>query len=447
LPGRSIFLTAPLVQSLSKREVDAVAAHELSHVRHKNRGGWTALCIAMLLCETPAREFVYLLPGGLAAAMILPTAMFLAALHGTRKREFAADAGAAALTGDPRAMIGSLARIARNNGHPLATNPMAEWFSSHPSTLRRIEALAAAAGLQAAEVETLCTNDDLGEHYEIPAQMGGADLFTPAWQKTNGGIYGWLVIFGSCGAGLLVAWVLERLTEFGIVPILCGIALGFALTKGVASTAMSRNYACLRRKLADKLGVGGRIVGLAPDCAARIYSGYRFSDAGLLRFENGRLCYKSERIAIELNPVDVVEVGMVAAAPSNWFRRQPMVRFRNPDSGQTQAFILHTVDWLATQRKLLRSIERWRATETSPESTSIKGFNPVPSQTFRNPTIAGVARGFLVTGGIALATAFATFWTLRSDWQCVAVALVVTACAYVSMLLPAMIYRPPLLPP
>ena len=447
LPGRTIFLTAPLIRLLSKREVEAVAAHELSHVRHSNRGGWTALCIAMLLCETPVREIVYLLPGGLAAAMILPIAMFFAALRGSRKREFAADASAAALTGDPRAMISTLARIARNNDHPLAMNALAEWFSSHPSTHRRIGALAGAARLDGAEVETLCANNDPGEHYEIPAQEGGADLFTPAWQRTNAGIYGWLVIFGSCSAGLLVAWLLERLTGLGIVPTVGGIVLGCALTKGATAAAMSRSYARLRRKLAAKLGVDGRLVGFAPDSVARIYGRYRFSDAGLLRFEHGRLCYQSERIAIALNPADVVEVGMVAAAPSNWFRRQPMVRFRNPESGEIHAFILHTLDWLATQRRLLRSIERWRARETSPESTSIKGLNPAAGQTFRNPTIAGVARGFFLPGGIALAAAIATCGILRFDWKYVAWALAVTACAYTSMLLPAMVYRPPLLPP
>ena len=447
LPGKTIFMTAPLVRLLSKREVDAVAAHELSHVRHSNRGVWTALCIAMLLCETPAREVVYLLPGGLAVGMILPIAMFFAALRGSRKREFGADASAAALTGDPRAMISSLARISRNNDSPLEMNAITEWFSSHPSTLRRIRTLAATARLEAGEVENLCTNDDQGEHYEIPAVASGGELFTPAWQRTNAGIYGWLVIFGSCGAGLTVAWLLERFTGFGIAPILGGIVLGCALTKGASAAAMSRSYGRLRRKLVAKLGVDGQIVGLAPDSEARIYSGFRFSDAGLLRFENGRLFYQSERIAIALNPADVVEVGMVAAAPSNWFRRQPMVRFRNPESGQIHAFILHTLDWLATQKRLLRSIERWRATETSPESTSIKGFNPVASQTFRSPAIAQVAYGFLVTGGIALVTATARCWILRSDWQYVAWALAVTACAYASMLLPAMLYRPPSLLP
>ena len=457
LPGRTIFLTAPLVRSLGKREVDAVAAHELSHVRHSNRGVWMALCIAMLFCETPAREIADMLPGGLATAMIFPLAILFISLRGLRKREFAADASAAALTGDPRAMISSLARISRNNDSPLHMNSIAEWFSSHPSMTKRIAALAGAARLEAAEVESLIANDDPGEHYEIPAVASGADIFTPQWQRTNAGIYGWVVIFGSCGAGLVVAWLLLRFTGFGIVPMLGRIALGCALTKCAAAAVMTRNYARLGRKLAAKLDadgpdpegriVDGRIVGLAPDGEARIYGSYRFSDAGLLRFNNARLCYQSERIAIALNPADVLEVGMVAAAPSNWFRQQPMVRFRNPESGETQAFILHTLDWLPTQRRLLRSIERWRATETSPESTSVKGFNQTASQIFRNPTIAELARGILVTGGIALLAAIAACLILRSNWQYVACALAVTACSYASMLLPAMLYRPPSRPP
>ena len=38
LPRRTIFLTAPLVRSLSKREVDAVAAHELSYAAFETLG-------------------------------------------------------------------------------------------------------------------------------------------------------------------------------------------------------------------------------------------------------------------------------------------------------------------------------------------------------------------------------------------------------------------------
>jgi hypothetical protein len=193
----------------------------------------------------------------------------------------------------------------------------------------------------------------------------------------------------------------------------------------------------------EKLGVGGHLVGLALDSEARIYGSFRFTDAGLLRFESGRLCYRSERITIALNPADVQEVGMVAAAPSNWFRRQPMVRFRDPQSGQAHACIMHTLDWFATQRVLLRSIERWKVTETSPESSFIEGFNPVAGVPFISPTIAGVARAFPFTGGVALLAAIVTCLIVRANWEFVAWALVVTACAFTSMLLPAMLYRPP----
>ncbi|MGP8227614.1 MAG: M48 family metallopeptidase [Terracidiphilus sp.] len=447
LRGKVILLTAPLVGLLSKREMDSVAAHELSHVRQSNHGAWMALCIAMLLCETPVREFAYLMPGGLVAFMILPLAIFFASLHGARKREFAADASAAALIGDPRGMISSLARIARYNYQPLDLNAMAECFSSHPSTRRRIRALAIAARLGKAEVENLCDKDDPVEHYEIPAEEHGGELFTPGWQKNNTGIHVWSVIFGSCGAGLPVAWFLYRFSAFEVAQAVAGIVLGCLLTKGLVSAVMAFSYTRLRRKLAEKLGVGGQLLGFAPDGEARIYGNSRFCDAGLLRFANGRLCYQSERMTIALNPADVVEVGMVAAAPSNWFRRQPMVRFRNPESGESHAFILHTLDWLATQRRLLRSIQRWRATQNSLESTSVSGFNPVASQPFRNPTISGVARGFIVPGGIALVVSIVTCLTLRTGWIYVAWTLAVTACAYTSMLLPAMLYRPQSHPP
>ena len=441
LPGRSIFLTAPLIRSLSKREVNAVMAHELSHARHTNRGAWTALCIAMLFCETPAKEFLYMLPGGLLAALILPIGMFFAAMLGLRKREFLADAKAARLTSDPRAMISSLARIARNNDRPLQMNKFVEWFASHPSTPRRIQALAAAWRLDPAEVQALTVNDDPGEHYEIPAQESAANLFTPAWQSMNAGIYGWSIVFGSCASGLLAAWLIEPISGSRIAALAGGVVLACALTKSLAATVMARNYAHLSRKLKAKLGVGGQIVGLAPDSQARIYGAYRFSDAGLLRFENGRLCYQSERITIALNPIDVVEVGMVAAAPSSWFRRQPMVRFRNPESGQIQGFILHPVDWLATQQRLFRSIQRWTTSQSVPDKTLLQGFNPVAGQPFRSPPIAGVARGFIVTGGITLAAAIVIGYVFHAPWRFAALAPAITGCAYLSMMLPGMLYR------
>ncbi|MGA3082179.1 MAG: M48 family metalloprotease, partial [Terracidiphilus sp.] len=231
LPGKSIYLTAPLVSSLSKREVDAIAAHELSHFSYSGRGQWMALGLAMVLFETPVSVLLLSLPGGLFMALLALLTVLFAALHGVRKREFAADANAAALTGDPRAMISGLARVARSNKILLEMNAAAEWLSTHPSTGKRIRALAVAARLGAGEVDALCGSDDPGPHYELPPQEDAGPIFTPAWQKINAGVYGWTALLGASGVGLSVAWLLDRLEWVVAVQLLAGIALGCLLTK------------------------------------------------------------------------------------------------------------------------------------------------------------------------------------------------------------------------
>lgn len=448
LPGKSIYLTAPLVKSLSKREVDAVAAHELSHFSYPGRGQWMALGLAMVLFETPVSALLLSLPGGLFMALLLLLTILFAALHRARKHEFAADASAAALTGDPRAMISGLARVARSNNIPLEMNAAAEWLSTHPSTGKRIRTLAFAARLGANEVDALCGSDDPGASYELPPPASAGPIFTPAWQKINAGVYGWTALLGASCAGLSVAWLLDQSGWTVAVQLLVGIALGCLLTKGLAATVMASNYARLRRKLEARLGVSGQLVGLAVDSEPRVYGGRRFSDAGLLWFAEGRLCYRSERTTIELNPANVVEVAMLAASPANWLREVPMVRFRRPESGDPEssdiaAFILHPLDWLPAQRRLLKSIERWRATQTSAEPTSIGGLNRIEGRPFPRIRIAALVPALGISAGAALMPAIASVFILHATWGFVGCAVAIAASAQIFMFLPSMLYRPP----
>jgi hypothetical protein len=291
----------------------------------------------------------------------------------------------------------------------------------------------------------LLTADVPGERYDLPFEHGSV-IFSLAWQKANAGIYGWAVLFFASGSSLLVAWLVYQFAGAGINPFLAGtvgIILGCALTKGLGAAVLSSNYSRLRRRLAARLGVNGQLIGLAVDSEPRAYSGFRFSDAGLLWFENGRLCYRSERTTIALNPEDVIEVAMVNASPSSWIRLQPMLRFRQSGSGKSQAIILHPVEWLPTQRRLLRSIEQWRTTPTPAEPTSIEGLQAVPGQPFQTPTIAGVARTFLIPGGLTLVAAIPACWARHADWWYVLYALIVTASAHIFMFLATMLYRPP----
>ncbi|HEV2687939.1 MAG TPA: M48 family metalloprotease, partial [Bryobacteraceae bacterium] len=382
---------------------------------------------------------------GLFVAILLPLTLFFVGLRSTRKREFAADAGAVALTQDPPAMISGLARISRNNKKPLEYSALVEWFSTHPSTRKRIRALASAARLDTIEQERSCASDDPGDPYTLPAD--DTAIFTLGWQNANAARYSWAVLFATSGVGLLTTWLLDEFAGVGVRQLLAGIVLGCALAKLLAAAVMSGNYAHLRRKLARKLGVGGQLVGLAADSVPHVYNGFRFSDAGFLSFQGERLCYRSERTTIALNPTDVVEVGMIAAAPSSWRRMQPIVRFRPPESGEVKSIILHPVEWGATPRRLLHSIERWKATASSSESTTISGFDEVAGRPFQVPTVAKTARGFKIPGAITMVGAVLAGWMLRAESWPVWYALAVTACTYTFMFLPALLYRPSSLPP
>ena len=254
--------------------------------------------------------------------------------------------------------------------------------------------------------------------------------------------FGRRYISASAG-GLLIAGLLDQVAGTRTPSNLSSVSSSDArLTKLLAAGAMSSNYARLARKLAGKLAVRGQLVGLAVDSEPRLYNGFRFSDAGFVSFEGGRFCYRSERTMIRLNPADVVDVRMVAASPSSWRRLQPMVRFREPESGDLSAFILHPVEWGATPSRLFQSIEQWRTTEVSSEGTSISGLTATAGQPFHVPTIAETMRGFRIPGGVTLVGATLAGWFFRGESWTAWFALIITAASYLFMYLPAMLYRP-----
>lgn len=181
----TICVTAGLLQALDDRELSAVLAHELSHAAHRDS---TVLAVAAFPALV-GRSFVHVGVGvvrsgfrdsvftGIAAALIgVPlaaagVAVALVALPGTvvlsRTREYAADRGAVAATGDPAALASALARI--DGGDPTPTTDarlasaaafclvrpsgaLLPW--THPSAVARIDRLEAAAAAVESAGET-----------------------------------------------------------------------------------------------------------------------------------------------------------------------------------------------------------------------------------------------------------------------------------------------------
>ena len=156
---------------LSDRELRGVMAHELAHVRHRDIlistvSATMAGAISMLA------NFAMFFGGrdsegrpsnpiaGILVAILAPLAASLIQMAISRAREFEADRGGAAISGDPQALASALQKIeAYARGTPLEAaernpataqmmiiNPLSGgglrgMFSTHPSTEERVERL------------------------------------------------------------------------------------------------------------------------------------------------------------------------------------------------------------------------------------------------------------------------------------------------------------------
>ncbi len=167
----AVAVTEGLLELLDDHEVEAVVAHELSHIRHYDMLiGTVAATIAGAIAMLA--NFGMFFGGGdrdrpnpivmLILMIVMPLVATIIQMSVSRNREFLADEGAARLTGHPEWLQSALAKLdayARRmsmpeadpqTAHMFIINPftgkefsMRELFSTHPGTEARIERLEA----------------------------------------------------------------------------------------------------------------------------------------------------------------------------------------------------------------------------------------------------------------------------------------------------------------
>jgi heat shock protein HtpX len=167
----AVAVTQGIVKMLSAEEIEAVIAHELSHI--KNRDTLTQAVAATVAggisYMAQVMQFGMMFGGGsrdrqggnplgaIAAIVLAPIAASVIQMAISRTREFEADAGAARLTRNPRALASALQRLeAGARQMPVQANPAFEplliinpfsgqflsgLFATHPSTEARIQNL------------------------------------------------------------------------------------------------------------------------------------------------------------------------------------------------------------------------------------------------------------------------------------------------------------------
>lgn len=167
----AVAVTQGIVQMLSAEELEAVIAHELSHIKNRDTltqavaatvaGGISYLAQIMqfgMMFGGMSRDRQGGNPlGALFAIILAPLAATVIQMAISRTREFEADAGAARLTGNPRALASALQRLeAGARQMPMQANPsfeplliinpfsgqfLSSLFATHPSTEARIQNL------------------------------------------------------------------------------------------------------------------------------------------------------------------------------------------------------------------------------------------------------------------------------------------------------------------
>jgi heat shock protein HtpX len=168
----AVAATEGIMQALAPHELEGVIAHELAHVRHRDIliSSVAATIAAAVMMVARMAMYAGMFAGGrddreggsnpialLAMMIFAPMAAMMIQMAISRSREFAADAGAARITGNPHALADALRKIdAIAKRVPLDANPatahmfivkpfsgqgLMSLFSTHPSTEARVQAL------------------------------------------------------------------------------------------------------------------------------------------------------------------------------------------------------------------------------------------------------------------------------------------------------------------
>lgn len=397
--GNHVLLTDYLVANLSRRELEAVVAHEIGHLRRRHTlaipvafvaiyFGW--MYVAKLLGNVvEIVEVVDPLPLLLLAGL-LPLRFLL------RRFERSADAQAAQLTNDPEAMISALGKLARLSLLPLRWTWWESTTSTHPSMIRRGEALARRFGLPRERMERLLrgedTLDDAG--YELPAATLSEDrVFTTWFKARKGQTVLWTTIAVCALSGVLSSWAVHQ-AGWGAGTYVLAVAAGWLVLQHLLNLLSVRGYDDLGRRLAqrfEKEGLpvaDGVFVGFAPDDSPRIYEGQGVWDLGFLLLGRDGVAFLGDQVRFRLRRDQVAAVRLGPGTPSWWRIGSVYVDWRS-DEGAIRTFHLRgrgrslrglrrsTIDLAGRLASWLRSPEGGEVPELPPPPVvDVAGLHP-----------------------------------------------------------------------
>ena len=368
----SVVLTSSLVKNLSRREVDAIMAHEIAHqqARHPQTIGkitWGIVIGANLAGSFLAAKLhlrnstVLVFAGALALSSLI--VFFI-----SRRNERQADAIGIDLTGDPEAFISGLARLTRMSLTPLHMGGWGASLDTHPGTMRRFEIIARAHGICDDRLQELLAHSDTSEvrYPSLDREEDAATIHSLVF-KQKYRVRVALALFGVVSfSPLPFAFLLGKPGASHAIIAVAGVAFSFGVFQVVRNSISFWGYASLAHALKSKLKERGSeelardgvVVGLAPASASRRYDGYPFWDAGVLWLTTDKLYYIGEQTEFALQRDCVTEVYTRNTA-AEWFSEKSLfLQWKNESDTQTLQFVALGENSVRKARRAINSLKK-----------------------------------------------------------------------------------------
>jgi len=372
---------------MTKREVNFVIAHELTHLqkKHPNKiAGISAGIAAGIGSFAGTFRGLFDLPPFLTYGAIIVVST-LVTYACTRRFEYEADEGAVAATNDPEAAICALFKLAQLNLHPLQWSGWSEKWITHPSMMRRARAIAVRAHIPEVSIQSIADRGvEPALHYAVPenSQQKTKVLSTASKaQNLRWAIFLLLGValvppsvaaFAAQKFGMLAPY---RYVVYGL-GVFVSIALQFYFTNFMSSWRLRPLLERMREKLATNGAVqaeswGGIPVGLAPADRPRVYEGFTHWDLGFLFIRSDRICYVGEEARFSLRHDQITDLRLGPGNPS-WFRSQRIyIAWKDeslPSRGVFSLAAAHPESakkLYARTTDLFQQLNRWRSAKSA----------------------------------------------------------------------------------
>lgn len=372
-----VVLSDRLLAILSRRETDAVIAHEAAHLRPAQR---------MTLAVMPIGVSVAILTGSFwpelkVTAPFWPFAALLIWKAVRRFQEFDADGHSILVNRDPESLITALTRVSREGGLPLHWGNVAGIFMSHPPMTARFRAIARKAGIGQARIDELVSvaqkvpplpgyNVSLGPH---PQADGALSKHSADVAKMAAMLFWVLPIV--IGVASSASWLFSAdptALDAGLLPgRIIGWSLSGVLCYWIAyEVLIGMERGRIRGQLAASRQ-GGYFAGLSTAAEPRDYGNAYHYDLGMVRTDGPLLTFSGTHCGFALGPSQVRRT-WIANGPPHWTPRKVVcVEYQFGSGSEGAVLSLQPLDrwfWPFTTiaaKQLRAAIKRW--SESAPQ--------------------------------------------------------------------------------